>query len=255
MRTASIPAALSTLLLVAASALLVGCSAGDDAAAPTATASSAATASAAPTESATATAAPTSDSASSGAPSESASATTAAAEPDAATRISYVWPDQTWSIEDQDVDLCAMSGGYVAQSTDQPGFFVCGPTAASVEACEADASYLVTCILDAPARMAIRFQATPETAAITAGEVPADPSPLYVRLENGAECASLSHDHDQHWNGTLSWFYCTDGSELLTTDYDTDTFDRTSDRWIVHRSVDKAAPEDMAVAEAYFAGH
>ncbi|WP_299300908.1 hypothetical protein [uncultured Brachybacterium sp.] len=66
-------------------------------------------------------------------------------------------------------------------------------------------------------------------------------------------CTTISHDHDQHWDGMFSWYRCDDGSELLTTEDIADTFEH-GETWTVQRSTDKGEPESTAVLSAVYAG-
>lgn len=173
----------------------------------------------------------------------------------AGTAIESLWVDDSWTIEDVDEDLCA-SGISESAFSEQEDMFACGPTAAGAEACALEGDQEVLCIVNALDKQAIRFDsptaADPSTEVWPAGQ---DPVPLYVELPEGVTCSTVSHDHDQHWNGLFSWFVCDDGSELLTEDTIVETFAHgDGDLWTVRRSVDKAEPEETRVVSATFAG-
>ena len=165
-----------------------------------------------------------------------------------------MWVDDSWSVEEVSDDVCAPGGlshsSYTRQGND---VFTCGPTAASALACTAEAKETI-CITNALGRKAIRFDSDvvedPGEILSRGGE----PMPLYVELEGGATCATISHDHDQHWGGKYSWYRCSDGSELLTDDDIHNTFDSSSDTWTVQRSVDTGSPEETSVKAAAYAG-
>jgi hypothetical protein len=169
------------------------------------------------------------------------------------TSIETTWVDDTWTIEEVDEDLCAMG---LSESTysEQEDMVTCGPTAVGAEACAIESGEEMLCIVEPVEKKAIRF--TSPSAADPSAEVwPTDetPIPLFVELTDGAVCSTISHDHDQHWNGRFSWYRCEDGSELLTVESIGDTFAR-GDVWQVERSVDQGEPETTDVATATFAG-
>ena len=78
--------------------------------------------------------------------------------------------------------------------------------------------------------------------------------PLHVTLPDGNRCYVLAHDQSEHWGGKFSWYGCDDGSELLTDDDLTGTFQRDGDTWTVQRSVDQGEPTETALTEVVFAG-
>ena len=171
-----------------------------------------------------------------------------------ATSIQNVWVDDSWSVEEVSEDVCAPGGlshsYYTQQGND---VFTCGPTAASALACTAEFKE-TTCITNALARKAIRFDSdvVEDPGEILSRE--SDPIPLYVELQGGVKCATISHDHDQHWGGKYSWYRCSDQSELLTDEDIGDTFDTSDDAWTVQRSSGKAAPVETSVKTAVYAG-
>lgn len=195
---------------------------------------------------------------SSGPASESESESDEAPESESAkggtTSIQNVWVDDSWSVEEVSEDVCAPGGlshsNYTQQGND---VFTCGPTAASALACTAEFKE-TTCITNALARKAIRFDSdvVEDPGEILSRE--SDPIPLYVELEGGVRCATISHDHDQHWGGKYSWYRCSDQSELLTDEDIGDTFDTSDDAWTVQRSSGKAAPVETSVKTAVYAG-
>ena len=195
----------------------------------------------------------TSESPTSTAPEETSTSTTSDEGGEQPTRITTVWVDDSWQIEEVSTDVCELAGGYASPYSQQDDVFTCGPTAASALACIDSGGGDTTCITNALGRSAIHFDSP-----TIAGEQPkpreGGPIPLYVELPGGARCATISHDHDQHWQQKFSWYRCTDGSELLTDKSIDDTFDTDSPAWTVQRSVDKGAPETVRVATAAYAG-
>ena len=117
------------------------------------------------------------------------------------TVIESLWIDGSWNIERVEEDLCEMGGGYPSQYAEQEDLFVCGPTAAGAQACALEDG-TVQCIVDPVGKQAIEFDSP------TAPEQlePRDDEalPLLVELPDGAICATISHDHDQHWEGMFS---------------------------------------------------
>lgn len=215
--------------------------------------------SASPSESSTATSAAPSGSSSASEPGTAApegtspSSTTKDEGDDsgAATAIRTVWVDDSWTIEEPGTDVCEMGGLTPSYYSQQDDVFTCGPTAAGALACK-DSGGTVTCITNALGRHAIRFE-SPSAGGQDVG--PREESiPLYVELEGGATCETISHDHDQHWGGKLSWYRCNDGSELLTDEQIGETFDTSAKAWTAQRSVDKAEPETVRVETAAYAG-
>ena len=169
------------------------------------------------------------------------------------TRIATVWVDDGWEVEEVSTDVCAPGGSYPSHYSQQDEVFTCGPTAASALACIDSGGGDTTCITNALGRSAIHFD-SPSIAGEQPGAREGESIPLYVELADGTRCATISHDHDQHWQQKFSWYRCTDGSELLTDKSIDDTFDTDSPAWTVQRSVDKGAPETVRVATAAYAG-
>lgn len=175
-------------------------------------------------------------------------------DPPVGTAIETLWVDDSWTIEDVGEDLCALGGLSEGASSQQAGFFLCGPIAAGAESCALEGESTVVCIVDPLEHHAIRFD-SPAAADPDTERWPAEmvPTPLFVELEGGAICAPISHDHDQHYDGQYSWFRCDDGSELLTEAEIDETFVR-DDAWTAQRSVDLGAPEPVLVTTVTFAG-
>lgn len=169
------------------------------------------------------------------------------------TRISTVWVDDGWDIEEVSTDVCGPAGSYASPYSQQDEVFTCGPTAASALACIDSGGGDTTCITNALGRKAIHFD-SPSIAGEQPGAREGESIPLYVELSDGTRCETISHDHDQHWQQKFSWYRCTDGSELLTDQEIGDTFDTDAEAWTVQRSVDKQAPETDHVAVAAYAG-
>lgn len=175
-------------------------------------------------------------------------------DPPAGTTIESLWVDDSWTIEDIGEDLCALGGLTEGASSQQEGFFLCGPIAAGAESCTLEEESTVVCIVDPLEHHAIRFD-SPAAADPDTERWPAEmvPTPLFVELEGGVICAPISHDHDQHYDGQYSWFRCDDGSELLTEAEIDETFVR-DDAWTAQRSVDLGAPKPVLVTTVTFAG-
>jgi hypothetical protein len=176
-----------------------------------------------------------------------------------ATAISDLWPDDTWTIEDLDEDLCEMGGKTRSPFASDDDMFVCGPTAAGVEACDMTEGSEVLCITDPLEHTAVRFGSPTAQSQDDMHQGDGDLLPLFVTLDDGSAdgvtCATISHDHDRHWHDKLSWYRCDDGSELLTDELIEETFDRSDDTWTVQRSVDKKKPATVSVMDAVFAGN
>ncbi|GAA4528811.1 hypothetical protein GCM10023160_27090 [Brachybacterium paraconglomeratum] len=166
------------------------------------------------------------------------------------TSFETMWIDDSWSVEAVEEDLCEMGGGYASPYSEQEDLFVCGPTAAGAQAC-ALAEGTVQCIVDPVGRTAIEFDSPTAPQQVDSRE--GDPMPLLVNLPDDVTCTTISHDHDQHWDGMFSWYRCDDGSELLTSEDIADTFERGK-TWTVQRSMDKGEPESTAVISAVYAG-
>lgn len=166
------------------------------------------------------------------------------------TAVETLWIDGSWTVETVEDDFCEMGGGYATPYSEQEDLFLCGPTAVGAEACALEDG-TVRCIVDPVGRQAIEFDSptAPEQVDPREGEA----IPMLVTLPDDVTCATVSHDHDQHWDGMFSWYRCDDGSELLTTEDIADTFER-GETWTVQRSMDKGEPESTAVITAVFAG-
>lgn len=166
------------------------------------------------------------------------------------TSFETMWIDDSWTVEAVEEDLCAMGGGYASPYSEQEDLFVCGPTAAGAQACALEEG-TVQCIVDPVGRTAIEFDSPTAPRQVDPRE--GDPMPLLVTLPGDLTCTTISHDHDQHWDGMFSWYRCDDGSELLTTEDIADTFEH-GETWTVQRSTDKGEPESTAVLSAVYAG-
>jgi len=170
------------------------------------------------------------------------------------TELTTLWVDDSWTIEERDDDPCSFSGATVSPYSEQEDVFTCGATADSLLACMIEDGDTAVCITNPLERTAMRFDSPTARDALDAGlEVEGEPIPMTVELADGALCATVSHDHDTHWDGEFSWYRCDDGSELLTDEDITHTFDE-GEPWTVQRSVDTGAPEETAVAVVAFAG-
>ncbi|WP_347042247.1 hypothetical protein [Brachybacterium nesterenkovii] len=163
--------------------------------------------------------------------------------------------DHTWTVEWAEEGFCAMGGASPSQSALDGYLFTCGPTAASALACDLEDDGTVLCITNAAEKKALRF---PSPSLVAEGPPEADGGsakvPLHVTLSDGNRCYVLAHDQSEHWGGKFSWYGCDDGSELLTDDDLTGTFQRDGDTWTVQRSVDQGEPTETALTEVVFAG-
>lgn len=169
------------------------------------------------------------------------------------TELTTLWVDDSWTIEEREDDPCTF-GATVSPYSEQDDVFTCGATADSLLACMIEEGDTTVCITNPLERTAMRFDSPTARDALDAGlEVEGEPIPMTVELADGALCATVSHDHDTHWDGKFSWYRCEDRSELLTDEDITHTFDE-GDPWTVQRSVDTGAPEETAVAVVAFAG-
>lgn len=164
--------------------------------------------------------------------------------------------DDSWTVEHLDDDPCASGMASMSPYSDRGEFFLCGPTAANLEACTFtdEQTAEVLCITNAVDRRAVSFSSpTVYSEGVTDQDVAEGVFPLYVTLADGATCAPISHDHDRHWNDKFSWYRCDDGSELLTDEDMQGTF-ATGDTWTVQRSVDMGEPVETPVKTVVFAG-
>ena len=169
------------------------------------------------------------------------------------TELTTLWVDDSWTIEEREDDPCTF-GATVSPYSEQDDVFTCGATADSLLACMIEEGDTTVCITNPLERTAMRFDSPTARDALDAGlEVEGEPIPMTVELTDGALCTTVSHDHDTHWDGKFSWYRCEDGSELLTDEDITHTFDE-GDPWTVQRSVDTGAPVETAVAVVAFAG-
>jgi hypothetical protein len=169
------------------------------------------------------------------------------------TAVEHLWVDDSWEIQEVD-DLCGEMDLSPAPYSDQEGFFTCGPTAASALACQVEGESLVHCITNGAGRTALSF--TSDRAAESAGAMPANEEalPLLVTLPGDVTCEPLAHDHDEHFEGMVSWYDCSDGSELLTDEDIMNTFAVEGGTWTVQRSMDQGAPEAVVAETVTFAG-
>lgn len=168
------------------------------------------------------------------------------------TVIAGLWVGDSWEITDRQDDPCEFSF-FATPYTESDNVFACGATADSLIACALEKDETVVCISDPLGQRAQRFQSP--TAAAQNGKAPEPEQPtipLIAELPDGAVCTAAAHDHGQHYDGLFSWYYCDDGSELLTPDEIGATFDRGAP-WTVQRSVDGGAPETTPVTTATFA--
>lgn len=168
------------------------------------------------------------------------------------TAIETLWIDDTWVVETVEEDHCADVGGWTSPYTEQDDLFICGITAVGAQACALEDGDRVQCIVEPRAKRAIEFSSGIVPTELEPRE--GEPVPLLVTLPDDVTCATLTHDHEQHWNGMYSWYLCDDGTELLTSEDIEGTFDRSAETWTVQRSRDKGEPEATAVITATFAG-
>lgn len=163
-----------------------------------------------------------------------------------------VWPTSGWTVTRESEDLCGGGSGGQSVYATTTRQFSCGPTAASLLVCRATGDQ-VTCIQDYATRRAVRF--TSDTVRPSGYALPAEPSPLQVRLANGKVCNTVSHDQAEHYDGRQGWLYC-GGSSLILTDKATQTryFDKSKPRWTADYAVGTAAPTKVGVLSIVYAG-
>lgn len=169
------------------------------------------------------------------------------------TEIEETWIDRSWFLEAVDEDLCAGGALTASPYAQREDLFVCGPGAVNALACSLVEQTEVWCIVDVSEKRAISFLSPSALEADAVVPREGEPLPLWVTLPDGARCSVVARDHDQHWDGMLSWYRCDDGSELLASGEISGTFERGKP-WTVQRSVDQQAPEAVAVRTAVFAG-
>ena len=88
------------------------------------------------------------------------------------------------------------------------------------------------------------------------------PTPLQVKLANGATCSAASHDQTTHYQDRRSWLYCDSAGDavlLLPKDFDPTKgagqkyFDKTNATWTAQYSVNNMAPKTVAVTKVVYA--
>lgn len=172
---------------------------------------------------------------------------------DQSTVVRYIWPDASWTISaGPEASRMCQEPEAASSFTDRNGYFSCGPTAASLLACQSRGSGAL-CIQNADDRKAVLISG-PGVAGY-AGRSIAGPIPFRARLKSGTTCSVASHDHGTHWRDRFSWYRCGDGSELLTRENIEDTFDDDEATWTVQRSRDRQAPEKDTVVWVEYAGN
>lgn len=199
-------------------------------------------------------------------PSTSAPASTAAEESGeaggstSATEVMTVWVDESWTVTEQDTDLCEAGGGLmVSPHSTQEDVFLCAQRQEDALACAVEDGIEVVCLTDARQRTAIRFESElaagtdPLPAEVTPRSLLDDPIPMLVTLEDGVQCDTMLRlpEHDLNLQAS---FRCEDGSTLVSSDAPSDTFEQ-GDTWTVRRTsgID-AEMETVAVQQAVFAG-
>lgn len=180
-----------------------------------------------------------------------------------ATKVKYVWPDESWSISNADGDVCVEGpyGGsepFKSMFATAAGRFGCGGGAWGWPVCKRSGA-VVTCIAAYADRSAVRFTTS---AAVT--NFPADPNPvpISVTLANGETCVPVGHDMPQHYQDRRSWLYCGNDTAsgapvkaILTLDGEQghSYFHKTSPMWTVDYDVGTNPPVSMNVTEVVYA--
>ena len=171
---------------------------------------------------------------------------------EAATTISFVWPDDSWQIEELDENPCA--DGFISPSPfgDGPDYFTCGPTAAGLIACHATGGETL-CVRNHADKQAVRFR-SPEADGFSAPPPEDGASPVGAVLEDGTTCNMVAHDHMPHAEGRSSWLHCEDGeSALLTLEEDSmEYFDTTQQPWTAELGVGTEEPTIVEVSDVIY---
>ncbi|WP_106505638.1 hypothetical protein [Brachybacterium timonense] len=171
---------------------------------------------------------------------------------EAATTISFVWPDDSWQIEELDENPCA--NGFIGPSPfgDGPDYFTCGPTAAGLIACHANGGETL-CVRNHADKQAVRFR-SPEADGFSAPPPEDGASPVGAVLEDGTTCNLVAHDHMPHAEGRSSWLHCEDGESALLTleEGSMEYFDTTEQPWKAELGVGTEEPTIVEVSDVIY---
>lgn len=166
-----------------------------------------------------------------------------------------------------DNDGCSMGFDSSSPSADVSPYsktgksFTCGAIAAGLIACQKEkATGNVLCLQSLERRMAVRFPSN--VSKIRPRDPGERPTPLQVKLANGATCSAASHDQTTHYQDRRSWLYCDSAGDavlLLPKDFDPTKgagqkyFDKTNATWTAQYSVNNMAPKTVAVTKVVYA--
>ena len=115
------------------------------------------------------------------------------------------------------------------------------------------------CLQNLESKLAARF---PSKVSTIKSYGPLDPSPLQVKLANGATCSAVSHDQSTHYGDRRSWLYCDGAADavlLLPPAFDetksagNQYFDKSGPTWTAQYSVNNTAPTTVAVTKVVYA--
>ncbi len=139
--------------------------------------------------------------------------------------------------------------------------FTCGAIAAGLIACQKEkATGNVLCLHSLEQKMAVRFPSN--VSKIRPRDPGEQPTPMQVKLANGATCSAASHDQTTHYQDRRSWLYCDNAGDavlLLPKDFDPTKgagqkyFDKTNATWTAQYSVNNMAPKTVAVTKVVYA--
>lgn len=171
---------------------------------------------------------------------------------EAATTISFVWPDDSWQIEELDENPCA--NGFIGPSPfgEGPDYFTCGPTAAGLIACHATDGETL-CVRNHADKQAVRFR-SPEADGFSAPPPEDGASPVGAVLADGTTCNMVAHDHMPHAEGRSSWLHCEDGESALLTleEGSMEYFDTTVQPWTAELGVGTEEPTIVEVSDVIY---
>lgn len=169
------------------------------------------------------------------------------------TRITGVWPDASWTIEELPGDACAAKAPTISRWALGEDYFGCGAEEDGLIACTQVQGDEALCVLDPLERTAARIH-SPAIEGFTA-PAPEDPQPLMVVLADGMICEPVARDDVEHHAGRQSWLYCGENAALLL-DLETASmyFQTDGPVWTAELGVGAAAPTTVPVRAILYAG-
>ncbi|MBB5832859.1 hypothetical protein [Brachybacterium aquaticum] len=174
------------------------------------------------------------------------------AAPPTRTRISGVWPDESWQVEELPGDACEGRAPQRTRWAIGEARFACGAPADLLIACAPVGGDEALCLQDVSERRAARIHSP----AIAGYAEPAmeQPHPMLVVLADGTICEAVGRDDMDHNAGRQSWLHCGEDSALLLDQRSaSEYFDREDGLWTAELGVGARAPRTVAVREAVFA--